>query len=919
MRRNHFKTQRYAIALLLGFLLLFAGGCSAGNTDKTEAQLGTLADFNGKNVGTLTGAAYEELMAGEYENLNWSYYDDLATMIAALKKGDVTALVLDSPVAELAAAQFPRELAVFPEVISNYDFSMLLKKDSALTEPVSEVIRELKADGTLDSLKEKWFSGDEERMRIDWSQYDTSERAGGTLRYAFDPSTMPMVYIGDDGKASGLETELALIIADRLDMGVEFINTKTVSLMMYVQQGRADIGASCYMITEERLEVMDFCESYYSGGTVFLCRRGTISEELLANSTGAAAADDGTGLGGFFAGLKESFEKTFIRGSRWKLIANGLLVTLEISVFAGILGTVLGFLLCLCLRSRARVLSFLAKAFSKLMQGIPSLVVLMITYFVIFGSVQISPVLVAVIAFSVLFAVSVSGILNTGIEAVDKGQWEAAIALGFGNAGAFGRIILPQAVRHVLPLYKSELVTMVKLTSIVGYISIEDLTKAGDIIRSRTYEAFFPLLTTAVIYFILSSLIVFGIGRMEVVIDPKRRARKYPRGIRAEGSPEDSRTEETTEKAIPDSLPKSSELIRMEHLKKEYPNAKPLQDVNTVIKRGEVITIIGPSGTGKSTLMRCVNRLESPTDGKIFVFGKDTGNRKTDLRLLRRRMGMVFQSFNLFGHLTVIENVILAPTVLKGMSKQQAYENGIQLLRMVGMAEKALNYPDELSGGQKQRVAIARTLAMNPEIVLFDEPTSALDPTMVGEVLSVMKRLASEGLTMMIVTHEMRFARDVSTRIFYMDEGVIYEEGTPEEIFERPKKDKTRAFVRQLKTLTLTLASSDYDFIRMSESIRQFGEKNLLSRRQIENLRRVFEEIIAQNVVPAGAPEYPISISVEYSEKESRLEMRLAWNGRQYNPMKEGDELSLMLVRAAVKEYAYDFADEKNRLVLEFK
>lgn len=917
--QNKFKLCKFVPAVFLALLLLLAGGCGSETAGQHTEPFETLADFNGKTVGTLTGAAYEQLLEPDCEGLTWNYYDDLATMIAALQKGDIEALVLDSPVAELAAAQYPRELAVFPEVISACDFSMILQKGGDLTEPVSQVIRELKADGTLDALKKKWFSGDEEHMRIDWSQYNVSKRKGGVLRYAFDPSTMPMVYIGDDGEPSGLETELVLMAADRLDMGVEFINTKASSLMMYVQQGQADIGACCLVITEERLESMDFCESYYSGGVVFLCRKDTVSERILENASAhpAGLTEEETAPG-IFDSLWSSFEKTFIRESRWKFIADGLLVTLRISVFAGILGTALGFLLCLCLRSRMRVLSFLAGTFSKLIQGIPSLVVLMITYFIVFGAVKIDPVLVGIIAFSVLFAVSVSGILNTGIESVDRGQREAAVSLGFGKAGAFRRIVIPQAIRHVLPLYKSEFVTMMKLTSIVGYISIEDLTKAGDIIRSRTYEAFFSLIATAVIYFILSFVIAFCIEKIEAALNSKRRPGKYPRGVRREKGTEIMQAKNEPGKVIPNSCGENGELIRIEHLRKEYSGAKPLQDVNAVINRGEIITVIGPSGTGKSTLMRCINRLEAPTGGRIVAFGEDTGSRKTDLRLLRRRMGMVFQSFNLFGHLTVIENVILAPAVLKGISRQQAYDNGMRLLRMVGMAEKALNYPDELSGGQKQRVAIARTLAMEPEMVLFDEPTSALDPTMVGEVLSVMKRLAPEGLTMMIVTHEMRFAREISTRIFYMDEGVIYEEGTPEEIFEHPKREKTRAFVRQLKTLALRIESPDYDFIGMSESIRQFGEKNLLTRRQAENLRRAFEEIAAQNLIPAGNPEYPIAISVEYSEKENRLEMRFVWTGGRYNPMEEGDALSLLLVKAAAKEYKYEFADRENRLILFF-
>ncbi len=901
---NHRKKYIVIAAFVLCLALLFAGGCGANKDAGQQKTFETLEDFNGQSVGTFTGATYEQLMGEDYEGLSWHYYDDLATMIAALQKGDITTIVLDSPVAELTVAQFPDELAIFPQVITACDFSMILKKDSSLTEPVSEVIRELQEDGTIDALKEKWFSGDDQTMRIDWSQYNLEDRGKGVLRLAFDPSVTPMVCMGEDGKPAGLETELALVIADRLGMGMEFISSKVATIMMYVQQGQADIGASCFVITEERLENVDFCESYYSGGVVFLCRKDSLPGQAVSASGGKKA-----GFAGFFSGLKESFYKTFIKENRWKMIVDGLLVTIQITVFAGVFGTILGFLLCLCLRSGIRLLSVPAKAFSQLMQGIPSLVVLLITYFVIFGSSQLDPVTVGVIAFSVLFAVSVAGILQTGIEAVDKGQWEGGVSLGFSKAETFGRIIMPQALTHVLPLYKGEFISMMKMTSIVGYISIQDLTKVGDIIRSYTYEAFFPLIATAVIYFLLSFLIAVCVGRIEWMVQPKRKAL----GALPVAAAKES---DKKQPAVLTAGMAGDELIHIEHLKKEYPNATPLRDVNTVIHRGEVITIIGPSGTGKSTLLRCLNRLEIPTSGRILVFGEDTGSKKTNLGLLRRRMGMVFQSFNLFGHLTVIENVVLAPMVLKKVPREQAYEKGMNLLRMVGMAEKAGNYPNELSGGQKQRVAIARTLAMDPEIILFDEPTSALDPTMVGEVLSVMKSLAAEGLTMMIVTHEMQFARDVSTRIFYMEGGVIYEDGTPEEIFEHPKKERTRVFVRQLKTLELKLSSADYDFISMSEELKQFGEGYYLSRRRTENLRLIFEEIVAQNLVPDGKPEYPILVSVEYGQKDNRLEMHLAWDGPRYDPMEEGNELSLKLVRAAIKEHRYTYEGGKNLLVL---
>ncbi|MCM1415727.1 MAG: amino acid ABC transporter ATP-binding protein [bacterium] len=357
-------------------------------------------------------------------------------------------------------------------------------------------------------------------------------------------------------------------------------------------------------------------------------------------------------------------------------------------------------------------------------------------------------------------------------------------------------------------------------------------------------------------------------------------------------------------------------MIRVEHLKKEYADVTPLRDVNTSIHRGEVITVIGPSGTGKSTFLRCLNRLETPTDGRITVFGQEIEDGEEDLCRLRKRMGMVFQNFNLFPHLTVIENIMLAPTLLKGEERQEAFSYGMYLLKTVGMAQKALSYPDELSGGQKQRVAIARTLAMRPEIVLFDEPTSALDPTMVGEVLAVIKRLAAQGLTMMIVTHEMKFARDVSTRIFYMDEGEIYEEGTPAEIFETPKRERTRAFVKRLKALRFEITSTDYDFIAMSESLQQFGEKHFLSRRQTDHLRYAFEEICALNIIPNWDGTDAVEVLTEYYEESGKLSMRFTWGGGRYDPLTEGDELSLRLLRNVLTDSSYVYEDGENRLTV---
>ena len=239
-------------------------------------------------------------------------------------------------------------------------------------------------------------------------------------------------------------------------------------------------------------------------------------------------------------------------------------------------------------------------------------------------------------------------------------------------------------------------------------------------------------------------------------------------------------------------------MIKVDGLHKYFGELEVLKGISANIEKGEVVCVIGPSGSGKSTFLRCLNLLEEPTKGEIYLDGVSMIEHRKDIDKLRMKAGMVFQQFNLFPNLTVIENIMLAPRKVLKMPVEKARQTAEQLLNRVGLSEKADQYPNRLSGGQKQRVAIARALAMSPEIMLFDEPTSALDPEMVGEVLEVMKQLAQEGMTMVVVTHEMGFAREVADRVFYMDEGIIYEEGTPEQIFTNPQKSRTREFLSQV-------------------------------------------------------------------------------------------------------------------------
>ena len=239
-------------------------------------------------------------------------------------------------------------------------------------------------------------------------------------------------------------------------------------------------------------------------------------------------------------------------------------------------------------------------------------------------------------------------------------------------------------------------------------------------------------------------------------------------------------------------------MIDVKNLHKYFASLEVLKGIDCHIDKGECVCVIGPSGSGKSTFLRCLNLLETPTKGDIVIDDMHLTEKDFDVDAMRKRVGMVFQHFNLFPHLTILENVTLAPIRHKMMTEEQAKEKAMELLNRVGVGDKADNYPAQLSGGQKQRVAIARSLALSPEVMLFDEPTSALDPEMVGEVLEVMKQLAQEGMTMVVVTHEMGFAREVANRVFFMDGGGILEEGTPEQIFDHPQEERTKAFLSKV-------------------------------------------------------------------------------------------------------------------------
>ena len=346
----------------------------------------------------------------------------------------------------------------------------------------------------------------------------------------------------------------------------------------------------------------------------------------------------------------------------------------------------------------------------------------------------------------------------------------------------------------------------------------------------------------------------------------------------------------------------SEELIRIEHLKKEYEEAVPLTDVNASVYRGDVIAVIGPSGTGKSTLLRCINRLEKPTAGKICVLGTEITDKSADIYSIRRKMGMVFQSFNLFDNLTCLENIIAAPMDIKKISRSDAEKKALELLKMVGMQGREDAFPMELSGGQKQRVAIARALAMDPEILLLDEPTSALDPKMGHEVERVIRKLAESGMTMLIVTHGMEFARNVCNRVFFMCDGIVYEEGSPEEIFEHPKRDKTREFMLQDKCFEMELDPHDYDEEDIMFELQKFLGRNGVEARQVLRVHGLFEKIAVESLLqklncPGDGCRLEIDDIKFKMIATDDLYMKITFSGEEYDPLTEAGEQSLKLLR----------------------
>ncbi|MBO5608992.1 MAG: ABC transporter permease subunit [Eubacterium sp.] len=884
------KSRAILVIFITFFILFTASGCGEKSSKETKTY-NTLADLEHAKIGVSTGSIQAIQAEERFPDAELLYFNNKADLYNSLKTGKTDAIVDAEALLIYTMGDYPEIICLDEKLKDGMKVSAIFSKNEkgqALCDEYSAYIREIKKSGFYDEIWDKWFGGDKSKQTME--DPESLPDINGTLHVAVDTTMVPFIFV-QDNQMVGIDADIFMNFCKEKGYHPEFDAMDFTGVLPAVSSGKDDLACGGIAYSDERAESVLFSEPTFIGGS----------------AVGVLDPDAGESSKGFIESVKDSFYKNVIKEERWKLLLSGLGITVALSILAGIFGTILGGLICFLRTRRNKLASGFAGIYIRLFRGIPIVVLLLVLNYLIFTGQDFPAFWVCVIGFSLDFSAYTSEIFRKGIEAVPSGQDRAAKALGFSSFHGFRKVILPQALIHILPVYIGQFIALVKITAVAGYISVEDLTRSADIIRSRTFEAFFPLILTAVIYFLLSLILIALLGRLEKRINPGTRRINKVKALLDGYNAGELRAEEASQ--VSDGAKKGEVLYKVEHLRKKYANVEPLKDINCEIHKGEVITVIGPSGTGKSTLLNLLNQLETADGGNIYFKGESILAKDYNLNALRQQVGMVFQAFYLFAHLTIIENIMLAQTELLKRSKEDAFVRSMEALKQVGLASKAMNYPNELSGGQQQRVAIARGIVMDPEIILFDEPTSALDPTTIGEVLTVMRRLARNGMTMVIVTHEMNFARDVSDRIFYVDEGVIYEEGTPSEIFKNPTKEKTRLFIGHLKLLSIDIKGAIFDMGGAITQIEEFGYHHMIDHSMINRMIMILEELGTAILQEHYQEETDAKITFEYKEENGTMNVKSVFAGEKFDPIKDGDPISTSIIKRAVQNLEYKYAD----------
>ena len=907
-KQNHLALERALFAAIVIVLLLFN---LVGTTEIRDATVNvdedgypltdkTFDDFAapGTRFAVITGSDWGNELMARYKDAVVLSFDTQADVYNAIDSGKVDAGIGYMTQRDGLKTSHP-DLAFITEPFTTLEYGFAMShtpKGKELCRELNEYMSMITENGDYEKLKAKW---EDPKRKGDVMDEHTFSGEKGPLRICTGGLWEPMTfYEGPD--LTGEFIELAYDFCEYAGYTPSIEAVTYTAELAGISSGTYDFMADVAKLTEER------------EGKIY------VSDALLNDSDYMVVKAEGRLITVpkavvFFQNLKTKIMKSLIESGHYKLLVSGLFVTLGLTLLAITVGTIFGALICFMRMSSSPFLNACASLYIRIFRGVPLLVLMLVLYYIVFKDLAMSAFQVSAIAFILDFSAYSSEIFRSGISAVPGDQAMAARALGFGKVHGFRKVILPQALINIIPVYSGQCISTLKMTSIAGYISVEDLTKASDIIRSRTYEAFFPLLITAVIYFLLSAVIVRLLGMLEAKLDPS--GRHIPDDIRAIAESFVPNASRTSNAKAPGGGGKGGLILDISHLKKSYPDVTPLKDVNCKIYEGDIISIIGSSGTGKSTLLHLIDRLEDRDGGEIIFDGQNYADKGCDVNALRQKIGMVFQSFNLFTHLTIIENLMIAQTELLNRSREDAAKKGMALLNLVGLKDKALAYPSQLSGGQQQRAAIVRAVAMDPKMILFDEPTSALDPTMVGEVLAVIRNLAKEGRTMLIVTHEMNFAKDVSNRVFFMAEGVIYEEGSPEDIFGNPRRDKTKQFIRHSKALKMKLSNDDSSFISCVEMIGDFAWRNMLGRDLVTNMQIILEELCLNTIAPCLSAGQEMDIIIEYNEENANeADISIRYEGSGANPLDSAQELPRILIRKASREISFTHDDGENRL-----
>ena len=491
--------------LIIFFCLFLMAGVTTIHAEDNTEEVISYEELKGKKVGIQTGSILDRILPNIIEDVQIVYYESLSDMREALLSGKVDAISADEPKLRYMAA-IDSQIVYRKDVFEYMEYAFIFNKDNgkALCNEFNQYVKKIKDNGFLDEMINDWFDPKQNR---DFPDYESLPNKNGVISYAIDAQLAPFCFV-KDGKYAGLEVEIMTRFCEERGYALEITNVQFASLTPGVYSGKYNIASSCITITDERKQSVLFSDPTYIGGSTLAIRKENTGSESFLNS------------------LIDSFNKTFIREDRYKLFLQGIGTTLLITLLSVLFGTILGFIIFLLCHKGNEFANWLAKLFSTIMTGLPIVVLLMILYYVVFGNSSISGAAVSIIGFSLVFSAEVFSMMNNAVKAVDYGQNEAAYALGYGYWSSFFRYILPQAIPHFLPPYRGSLVSLVKATAIVGYVAVQDLTKMGDIVRSRTYEAFFPLIAIAIIYFVLGRLLVFVIDRLTLFLDPSRRSKK---------------------------------------------------------------------------------------------------------------------------------------------------------------------------------------------------------------------------------------------------------------------------------------------------------------------------------------------------------------------------------------------------------